>query len=629
MRDEDKTREELLSELSSLREELLHLRCIPKERRSDSEIDLSSAEWDDASPGSFEPPDWDLEDSDLPTIDDLLGAKDSPRILDTTRHGPGDMEHGGLFSKDVTESGSFDLRWLRLASFAKLLEAIPMPILMVDLAGFIQFANKAFLNLTKDTSKILGSCIYSFFPDPDAIRRAEEELANVFLRRTPAFREGRLNIDGTEIWCRMSFRSIRFGTERSVLVLIEDLTTEKRELNLNKKYKKLVTVFPIGIAEFALVRPVPCDLPMDDVFPLVADAKVTGANIEFAKQQGLRSVDDLRGASLHDVFPVEAKNRQLLQTWVQKRLTTSSLEWRETAVDGESRFFEITLVGIIRADRLVEFWGMRQDITERKRVQEELVEKIRIIDELYEHVLQACKAKAIEEHTGKVAHELRQPLAIIGGFARRMVKDLTTSHKIDEIAQKEAFQIIIKEIERLEDILRGLVEYTERGNVHLGKMNPNRAIQHVLDINAGRLQEKNIRVEANLDDEAEEIVVDAEGFEQVVRNLLANAVEASVPGELIRIETGVSIPSGKAQEVGLLESDAYFEMKIEMHGKVMPPDELQKIFNPFVTTKDYGTGIGLTLAKKIVEDHKGSISVKSNEEGTLFTVWLPMNPRQT
>jgi len=78
-----------------------------------------------------------------------------------------------------------------------------------------------------------------------------------------------------------------------------------------------------------------------------------------------------------------------------------------------------------------------------------------------------------------------------------------------------------------------------------------------------------------------------------------------------------------------LESDAYFEMKIQNHGKVIPPDELQKIFNPFVTTRDYGTGIGLTLAKRIVEDHKGSISVKSDADGTLFTVWLPMNPLQT
>ncbi len=624
MRDEDKTREQLLRELASLRQELLRLRNVPGKRGVDSETESA-----DASDMAAQGISWDLEDVDLPTIDDLIGQRESPRILEIKRRPEGETDQTLSLTKDVTESGSFDLRWLRLASFAKLLEAIPMPILMVDMAGFIQFANKAFLSLPKDRSSIVGTCIYSFFADPQEVREAEEVLANVFLRREPGFREGRLEIHGTEIWSRMNFRSIRFGTERAVLVLIEDLTAEKRELNLNEKYKKLVNVFPIGIAEFALPRPVLCKLSLDDVFPLIVGAKITEANTEFAKQQGLSSVDELKGASLMEVFPVEAKGKQLLRTWVENGLATSSSESKQTGTEDGPKFFENTLVGIIQGDQLVQFWGMRQDITERKRVQEELMEKIRIIDELYEHVVQTCKAKAIEEYTGEVAHELRQPLTIIGGFARRMAKEEAAGRKMDEVAKTESFQIIIKEVERLEKVLRGLIEYTERGNVQLQKTNPNKAIKRVLEINAERLKEKNIHVVANLRDEAEEIFVDAAGFDEVVRNLLANAVEASARGESILIETGVSLPSEKAQEAGLLESDAYFEMKIQNHGKVIAPDELQKIFNPFATTKDYGAGIGLTLAKRIVQDHKGSISVKSDEDGTLFTVWLPINPLQT
>jgi PAS domain S-box-containing protein len=620
MKDEDKSREQLLSELADLREELLRFRCVPGKRRLDSQTDPADR-FDATSQAGA----WDLEDVDLPTIEDLIGEKSAARFLDTKK----ETDRSAWFAKDVTESGSFDLRWLRLASFAKLLEAIPMPILMVDLAGFIQFANKAFLDFFRDHSNILGTCIYSFFPDPEEVRRAEDVMANVFLRREPGFQEGRLEIDGADIWCRMNFRSLRFGSERAILVLIEDLTAEKRELSLNEKYKKLVNVFPVGIAEFALLRPVSCRLSVDDVLPLIGNAKVTEANREFARQQGLPGVDELKGASLMDVFPVESKDRLLLRTWVENGLTTSSLESKETGIEGGTKFFEYTLVGITQDDHLVRFWGMRQDITERKRAQEELVEKIRIIDELYEHVLQTRKAKAIEEYTGKVAHELRQPLAIIGGFARRIAKEAAANQEMDDVTKKESFQIIIKEVERLERILRGFIEYTERGRVKLQKTNPNRAIKHVIETNAETLREKKIRVETNLGDEPEEILVDAEGFEQVVRNLLANAVDASAPGGLVRIETGVSLPSDKAQEAGLLESDAYFEMKIENHGKVIPPDELQKIFNPFVTTKDYGAGIGLTLAKRIAEDHKGSISVKSDGDGTLFTVWLPINPLQT
>ena len=628
MRDEDKTREQLLAELVSLREDLLQLRCTHGGQSKGRDPETAVGKTTGLSAAKPQGENRDFGDFDLPVIDEVGGAEEFPRFLNAHKTGAEATDQDAGFTRDLTESGSFDLRWLRLASFAKLLEAIPMPILMVDLAGVIRFANTAFLNLAQDGEGILGSCIYSFFPDPEETRQAEQLLANVLLRRKPEFREGRLAIDGCEIWCRMSFRSIRFGTERSIMVLIEDLTPEKRELTLYEKYKKLVTVFPVGIAEFALPRPVSCALSMEDLSPLIANARVTGANIEFARLHGLGTVDELIGTSLQDVFPVELRDRQLIRTWINNRLTASSLESRETGRQGEPRFFENTLVGVIQDDHLVEFWGVREDITERKLVQEELLEKIRIIDELYEHVLQTGKAKAIAEHTGKVAHELRQPLAIIGGFARRLAKETASGEKMDERSLKESFQIVIKEVERLEHILRGLIEFTDRGPVHLEKVNPNTVIQYVLQINAERFVEKNIRVQTNLGDETGEIFVDPEGFEQVVRNLLATAVDASAPGEFIRIETGVSIPSEKAHETGLLESDAYFEMKIQNHGKVIPPDELQKIFNPFVTTKDYGTGIGLTLAKKIIEDHKGSISVKSDTEGTLFTVWLPLNPRQ-
>jgi len=69
-------------------------------------------------------------------------------------------------------------------------------------------------------------------------------------------------------------------------------------------------------------------------------------------------------------------------------------------------------------------------------------------------------------------------------------------------------------------------------------------------------------------------------------------------------------------------------MKIRNSGLVIPDDVLQNIFNPFYTTKQHGTGLGLVVSKKIVEDHSGSISVKSDTEGTVFTVWLPLTQRE-
>jgi len=276
--------------------------------------------------------------------------------------------------------------------------------------------------------------------------------------------------------------------------------------------------------------------------------------------------------------------------------------------------------------------GVMRDITRRKQLEdelkasrEELLEKIKIIDELYEHIVQSGKSKAIGDHTAEVAHELRQPLAIIGGFARRMVRQIDACDPAHVQDHREACNIIISEVHRLEKILDKLIEFTRHERVHPEKIDPNELIERVLEVHEDRMKEKGLRLETSLGSEVGEISVDSLRFEQVVRNLVSNAVEASLPNEVIRVETGASIPSGKAQETGGLEAETYFEMKIRNHGRIIPPDELSKIFSPFYTTKDYGTGIGLTLSKNIIEDHHGSISVKSDREGTVFTVWLPVH----
>ncbi len=278
----------------------------------------------------------------------------------------------------------------------------------------------------------------------------------------------------------------------------------------------------------------------------------------------------------------------------------------------------------------IRFEGVMRDITRRKGLEEELkssreelLEKIKIIDDLYEHIVQQGKSKAIADHTAEVAHELRQPLAIIGGFARRIARQFDSCDLTDNGSQRESCGIMISEIQRLEKILSSLIEFTRHELVRLEKVDPNQVIENVLKIYQDRVTEKKLQLITNLGKEVGEIMLDPNRFEQVVRNLISNAIEASPLEEAIYVETGASIPSDKAQETGELASEFYFEMKVRNFGKVIPPEELQKIFSPFYTTKNYGTGIGLTISKKIVEDHGGSISAKSDNEGTVFTVWLP------
>ncbi len=263
-----------------------------------------------------------------------------------------------------------------------------------------------------------------------------------------------------------------------------------------------------------------------------------------------------------------------------------------------------------------------------KEYERALEERLRTIDELYGHIIQVDKAKAIADHTAEVAHQLRQPLAIIGGFARRIAKSAESGDNLDTIELRKSSLVMIREVERLEQILGGLIDFIRHEGVQLKPVNPNELIRNVLDLHDAWLEQRNLKLVTKWTEEVEQILLDPDRFQQVVRNLVANAIEASPLGGVIMVETGISIPTDKASETGGFSRESYFEMKIRNAGTRITEEDIGRIFDPFFTTKDYGTGMGLTLSRKIVEDHGGSLSIRSDDEFTQVTVWLPMSSRR-
>jgi signal transduction histidine kinase len=394
-------------------------------------------------------------------------------------------------------------------------------------------------------------------------------------------------------------------------------------VRLNEKYEKLVHVFPAGIAEFALPKPISCATGAEEFLTVIFNARVTQGNPEFAKLSGRQSVEELQGMRLGEILPQDEDNLHEYEEWIKGCFSTHSFETKESGPNRAKRYFENTLVGNVHDKHLTVFWCTRRDITAARRVQEALVERIRTIDALYQHVLEAGKAKAIMDHTAQVAHELRQPLAIIGGFARRLAKGAQSGAASSVDSLRESVGIMINEVRRLEEILAGLVDFTHHEMAQTTGVNPHELIRYVIDINRPRLEEKYLRAQTHFSDPLEEILVDPDRFQQVVRNLLANAIEASPFGGVIRVETSVTGRRDGSDSTDLTDSDRYFEIRIHNFGRPIATENIQKIFDPFFTTKAYGTGMGLTLARKIVEDHRGSLSLKSDDGGTVATVWIP------
>jgi signal transduction histidine kinase len=149
------------------------------------------------------------------------------------------IDLGSLFTRDVTESGSFDLSGgIWATTFGKMIQALPIPALVIDQAYDVVVANQACGKISPHYEAIQGRPFFNLFPNESVRSKIRAILKQVFVTRKPHISQGTLQIDTSRIWGRMTFRSMRIIDDRSILVLVEDLTTEKQLIRLSHKYQE-------------------------------------------------------------------------------------------------------------------------------------------------------------------------------------------------------------------------------------------------------------------------------------------------------------------------------------------------------------------------------------------------------
>jgi PAS domain-containing protein len=146
------------------------------------------------------------------------------------------MELRGWSPSDVSATGSFEVGLMAVPAFGKLLDAIPIPALVLDIDRSIVFANRACGAISENYKVLHGIPFPSLVPRPRNAQKAETLLQDIFATRRSVVAEGILEIDARKIWGRLYFQSIRMGSERYLLILIEDLTAEKTQLVLKDKH---------------------------------------------------------------------------------------------------------------------------------------------------------------------------------------------------------------------------------------------------------------------------------------------------------------------------------------------------------------------------------------------------------
>lgn len=234
-----------------------------------------------------------------------------------------------------------------------------------------------------------------------------------------------------------------------------------------------------------------------------------------------------------------------------------------------------------------------------------LVEAYRRLGENQRQMVESEKMVAMGKMTAIAAHEFRTPLVSIGGFCRLTLK---SSPPDSNIARN--MRTVIAEVERLERVVKMLLEYVSNPDPKKQPADMNRLIKDVALFMRPKFEQRKIRIHLDLSSDLGEILFDIWQMRQVFLNLFANALEAIPEGKILVVAT-----SGVEGGVRVTVADT---------GVGIPEDRIDKIFEPFYSTTTKGTGLGLYICRQILEKHNGTIEVASIPgEGTTFYLFLP------
>ncbi|HJU90569.1 MAG TPA: ATP-binding protein [Gemmatimonadaceae bacterium] len=218
------------------------------------------------------------------------------------------------------------------------------------------------------------------------------------------------------------------------------------------------------------------------------------------------------------------------------------------------------------------------------------------------------RLEAIGEVAAAIANELRNPLFGISSAAQL----LRFRAREDPVLERNVGRIL-REVERLNALVGDLLDYGAPRPLTLAPGDPDAVWDEVIEGNRGLLESRAIKLERKRAEHRVKVALDRERLGEVFLNVLTNAVEAAPDTSIITL-TATSLPNGG------------WRCALRNPGEPIPADVLARVFELFFSTKRGGTGLGLALSRRIVDEHHGVIGIDSSAEGTTLTITLPPLP---
>ena len=268
--------------------------------------------------------------------------------------------------------------------------------------------------------------------------------------------------------------------------------------------------------------------------------------------------------------------------------------------DGSTFPLELA-VGEMRSGDTRFFTGFIRDLTERQETQ-------RRLQDLQTELIHMGRFTAMGEMTSTLAHELNQPLTAVASYLNGCRRLLDGKTEREAVMMRDAIERAADQALRAGQIIRRLRQFVSRGESEREVESLAKLIEEASALALVGIRETGVRVHYSLDPRLTFVVVDKVQIQQVVLNLVRNAIEAMAGTE----RRELTIATSEA-------ADGMAEISVTDTGSGIAPDVARRLFQPFVTTKPAGMGVGLSISRTIVEAHGGRLSAEPNPEGgTIF-----------
>ncbi len=301
-------------------------------------------------------------------------------------------------------------------------------------------------------------------------------------------------------------------------------------------------------------------------------------------------------------------------------------QWKILPAMELEKYLEIALFNVVGAvtGLLAERLNRQRDLYRRtseelENAYDQLERRATRLSLVERQLRRAEKVSALGELSATVAHEFMNPLGSIKG-AVEILKD-----EIEEDNEKHVFlEILIKEIDRLDRTIRDVLRFRSQETLSRKSCNPNEHIETILVLIEQEIAERGIHVLLRLSEDVQVMNLDCDKLQQALLNVIINAVQAMPDGGRLTVTSEWrDRPSDQMAAEGREAREGVL-ITIEDTGAGIPEEALERIFESFYSTKEEGTGLGLTIVRKIVRAHGGDIHLESKPDaGTCLSIWLP------